>query len=356
KYKRISHKQMVIITMSLYQKHFLTKIPEYAIISEAMDLAHKFLGDYDSKFIKAILTKLFNNKLFYAQEEDEDFNLSINYSTPIWLVKMISKQYGKDILLKYVVDNLKASQVHVRYNTLSNQESLMNHPALLKVKDIKDGYISTKNQISNSNLYKDGIITIQDLAAQQVAYYLDPLVNSNILDMCAAPGGKTTHLAALMNNTGTIEALDVFEHRLQLIQDNALRLGVNNITTKLKDATLLHEDQSYHLKYDYILCDAPCTGLGVIKRKPEIKYQDITRSMDELIVIQRNLLDNAHYCLKKGGILVYSTCTLNKKENEKQIQLLLEKYDDLELIDSTTIFGFENDTDSFYMAKLKKNN
>jgi 16S rRNA (cytosine967-C5)-methyltransferase len=156
-----------------------------------------------------------------------------------------------------------------------------------------------------------------------------------------------------MNNQGLIKAYDIYDHKIKLINNQAERLNLDIIEAKCYDATKLNEVE-IEASFDLILCDAVCTGLGVIKRKPEIKYQDIVTSMDYIIDVQEKLLEQAYLLLKKGGTLVYSTCTTNKKENEKQVEKLLEKYDDLKFQEEVMIFNYEFGADSFYMAKITK--
>ena len=170
--------------------------------------------------------------------------------------------------------------------------------------------------------------------------------------MCCAPGSKTTHLAAIMNNQGKIIAYDLFEHKIKLVEANLKRLGVNNVELHVGDATLLKEKYSEE-SFDKILLDAPCSGLGVMKRKPEIKYHD-SRAMDTIIPLQAKLLDNAYYLLKKNGKMVYSTCTINKKENEQMIKQFLDKYPDMKIIEEKKILPYVYDSDGFYMCKLEK--
>lgn len=354
-YEKISNKQLVILVMSLYQMHFLDKIPNYAIVDEALKVAKMILNSYQSKFIYYLLKQLESLPLKYSNSKDEDLDLAINYSHPLWFIKMIKKQYGKDSLIKILKDNHQEAKIYLRYNPLSNSyDELINEYQLEPSDKLANAFIYHGKSIASFKPYLEGLVSVQDLSSQKVSLLLNPSLNSKVLDMCAAPGTKTTHLAQIMNNSGLIKAYDIYQHKIDLINQQAQRLNITNIEAYVHDATQL-EGLEVAEYFDYILCDALCTGLGVIKRKPEIKYQDISQSMDYIIETQEKLLEQAYYLLKRGGVLVYSTCTINKKENEKQINKLLEKHSDLELIFSQNIFGFNEDADSFYLAKIIKN-
>ena len=208
-----------------------------------------------------------------------------------------------------------------------------------------DGLLYRAGNIANTDYFKNGLVTIQDESSQLIAPLLDPQPTDLVLDMCCAPGSKTTHLAAIMNNQGKIIAYDLFEHKIKLVEANLKRLGVNNVELHVGDATLLKEKYSEE-SFDKILLDAPCSGLGVMKRKPEIKYHD-SGAMDTIIPLQAKLLDNAYYLLKKNGKMVYSTCTINKKENEQMIKQFLDKYPDMKIIEEKKILPYVYDSDGF---------
>lgn len=168
--------------------------------------------------------------------------------------------------------------------------------------------------------------------------------------MCGAPGSKTTHLGTLMNNKGTLDVYDLYPHKAKLIKDNAQRLGLTNIHVHTGDSTDL---SIFNKQYTKILLDGPCSGLGVLSRKPEIKYHD-SSAMDEIIPIQAKLLENAYSLCIKGGNIVYSTCTINKKENEKQIEKFIKKHPDMHVVEERTILPYEYHSDGFYMCLLEK--
>ncbi|MDF9867079.1 16S rRNA (cytosine967-C5)-methyltransferase [Bacilli bacterium PM5-3] len=353
-YKKMTNEQLVIILISLYQLHFLDKIPWYAIIDEALKVSNMVLDQYQSKFINAILSKLTKLELIYSDDTDEDIKLSINYSHPLWFIKMIKKQYGIKNLIKILKANNESATTHLRYNIMSNSYDEIIKDDFIKPSEfVESGLYYNDKNIAKYWAYEQGLVSVQDFSSQAVSLFMKPDKGMKVLDMCAAPGTKTTHLAELMNNEGVIKAYDIYDHKIELIKKQASRLHLDIIKAKCYDATQLSniEDEE---SFDMILCDALCTGLGVIQRKPEIKYQDISTSMDYIIDVQERLLDEAYKLLKKGGTLVYSTCTVNKKENEKQIEKLLSKHSDLKLESEKMIYNFENGGDSFFMAKVIK--
>ena len=194
-------------------------------------------------------------------------------------------------------------------------------------------------------------MSIQDEASQMVAYLLDPKPGMRVLDTCSAPGTKATHIAQLMQDEGEILCGDIHEHRVHLIEEGAKRLGITCMKAVVMDATTLENIEG---TFDRVLCDVPCSGYGVLANKSDIKYHMESSDMDTLIPLQQKILNCACEKVKQDGVLVYSTCTLNKKENEKQIEAFLSTHEDFILEEQKTIFPFEYQSDGFFMAKLRR--
>lgn len=350
--KRVKKKIKTLLYLSLYQLIYLDKIPEYAVINEAVNIAKK-QGYQTSKFVNAVLRNFVRNERRSLEDLDELERISIETSHPLWMVKMFNKQYGLEKTKKICLEDNTPPTRSGRVNTLkANKEELLKEGCFKEGTLSKDALLYNKGNLALTSYFKEGKVTIQDESSQLVARLLDPQKTDYVLDMCSAPGSKTTHLSALMENQGKIEAYDLYEHKVKLVEYNLRRLGVKNVHIQAGDSTKLKE--VYPEKtFNRILLDAPCSGFGVLKRKPEIKYHD-SSIMDGLVSLQALLLENAYYLLKNDGTMVYSTCTINKKENELMIQKFIEKHPDMEVIKQRTILNYEYHTDGFFMCKMKK--
>lgn len=350
--KRVKKKIKTLLYLSLYQLIYLDKIPDYAVINEAVNIAKK-QGYQTSKFVNAVLRNFIRNERRSLEDLDELERISIETSHPLWMVKMFNKQYGLEKTKKICLEDNTPPTRSGRVNTLkASKEELLKEGCFKEGTLSKDALLYNKGNLALTSYFKEGKVTIQDESSQLVARLLDPQKTDYVLDMCSAPGSKTTHLSALMENQGKIEAYDLYEHKVKLVEYNLRRLGVKNVHIQAGDSTKLKE--VYPQKtFDRILLDAPCSGFGVLKRKPEIKYHD-SSVMDGLVSLQALLLENAYYLLKNDGTMVYSTCTINKKENELMIQKFIEKHPDMEVIKQRTILNYEYHTDGFFMCKMKK--
>lgn len=350
--KRVKKKIKTLLYLSLYQLMYLDKIPEYAVINEAVNIAKK-QGYQTSKYVNAVLRNFVRNERRSLEGLDELERISIETSHPLWMVKMFNKQYGLEKTKKICLEDNTPPTRSGRVNTLkASKEELLKEGCFKEGTLSKDALLYDKGNLALTSYFKEGKVTIQDESSQLVARLLDPQKTDYVLDMCSAPGSKTTHLSALMENQGKIEAYDLYEHKVKLVEYNLRRLGVKNVHIQAGDSTKLKEVYS-EKTFDRILLDAPCSGFGVLKRKPEIKYHD-SSIMDGLVSLQELLLENAYYLLKNDGTMVYSTCTINKKENELMIQKFIEKHPDMEVIKQRTILNYEYHTDGFFMCKMKK--
>lgn len=341
--KKIKDWMRHLLELSIYQMIFLDRIPTYAILNDAVEIA-KAIDFNASKLINAVLRN------FEVQKEPTEEH--IKYSINEWLYKQIKGQYGEDY--KLILDSFMLDpKLSARVNSYKTSRDKIVSETVVPSKVTKTGVIYTKGNIANTGDYIRGFVSVQDEASQLVARTMNPKKTDVILDVCAAPGGKTTHMAEIMKNEGRIIANDIHSYKLDLIKQNADRLGLTNIEYTDNDGTKLKRIHSRE-SFDKILLDAPCSGWGVIGRKPEIKFFQSQQAVDDLTAIQAELLNEVSTLVKVEGILVYSTCTINKGENEVQIKKFLQANDNYELVKENFILPYENHTDGFYIAKMKK--
>lgn len=332
---KVNDKMDVLLTMSTYQLLFLDKVPSYAIVNDAVNIAKKMNVKY------AGLTNAVLHKVKHIETKD----VALKYSLPDWLYKMWVSQYGQEQALIMAKASVNILPLYVRRNVLKTEVEDFSSSEFICVKDPL--YIYTQNDYFHHPYYQKGYMSAQDEGSFAIAKFVDPKENERILDCCAAPGTKTMAMAEMMYNKGHIDSFDLHAHRKDLIESDAKRLGIDIVHAGVQDATKFKSS----VLYDRILCDVPCSGYGVLSRKPDIKLRMLPEDMDTLIPLQYAILNNVCQYVKEGGIIVYSTCTMNKKENEKQIQRFLKEHDMFSLVDEVNIFS-DSKQDGFYMAKL----
>lgn len=345
-----------LLLMSVYQLVYLN-VPEYAVVNESVSLANmtdRMVGS----FVNAVLRNFLRNEIRTLDGLDEVQKLSVKYSYPTWLVAYLLKDYDYETVTKIFEFNDEVKYDAIRINTLKGTYDEVvtkleeEHIAYYQSDLVNDGLI-VHQAMMNHELFKEGKITIQDIASQMVTEVAAPEENSIIIDLCSAPGGKTAHLASWMNNTGTIYACDIHPHKIKLMEKNFKRLGVTNVKTQLIDAREV-QNVVKEESFDYVLADMPCSGLGVMSHKSDLKYNISYDAIKEIIRLQKEILVASYPLVKKGGYLIVSTCTINKSENEEQIEYLINKYPDLKVEYQKTILPYEYGTDGFFICKLKK--
>lgn len=338
--QKADHRTAVLFDMSVYQMFFMQGIPAYAVINEAVNMAEK----HRKKFVNAVLRQV---ERAGFQNEGELFEVT---SHPEWMIRMWNAHYGADIAEKIARSNQSRPKVYGRINTLKmTKEELETDPHFHFVSDIGFTYDGV---IQETDYFKDGKVLIQNISSQEVAKYLDAQEGMKVLDLCAAPGTKTQQIAEMMHNKGYIVACDLYPQRTKLIEQLMEKTGITICRTKVNDA--MKRDSFEKESFDRILMDVPCSGMGDLSHKPEIRWRLKPEDIDDILPVQRAILENGSEYLKPKGILVYSTCTLNQRENEKMVHGFLKEHPEFELISERTIFPFETDGDGFYMAKLKK--
>ncbi|MBP2025850.1 16S rRNA (cytosine(967)-C(5))-methyltransferase RsmB [Peptoniphilus stercorisuis] len=364
KFRKIHKIILTILEMGIYQILFLDRVPDYSIIDESVKLAHVYGNRGSAGYVNGMLRNILRNKDSIEVDLKGKEYLEVKYSHPMFYIDEILKDFSYEEAEELLKANNEKPPFTIRVNGLkTNRDDLKKSLEkqgykVEKTNMSKDGLIVLDAfNIFNTKDFKDGDFYIQDEASSLVSEILNPEYGSDVLDLCSAPGGKSTHLSALMNNTGNILACDISNHKLNLIRQNIKRLETRNIKLKKSDAIAFRED--FKNKFDYILVDAPCSGLGLYRRKPEIKWNRKEEDLKELSEIQRKILKNASMYLKKGGHLVYSTCTITKIENEDVIYDFLEKNENFEIEqiddkDFLKLYPSLNNTDGFSIVKLKK--
>ncbi len=361
----------IFLEMGIYQILFLDSVSDYAAVNETVNLVNGF-DKKSSGFVNAILRNVIRQKETIAKVDitDNIMYLSTKYSYKPWMIKNWVEKFGQEFTEDLLDANNEKPSIYIRVNTLkTTREELMNKLSDMNIKCFKvstlEEAIRVENlkNIENNKLFKDGLFTVQDISSMIVGKIVNPKENSRVLDICSAPGGKTTHLATIMNNTGHIVSRDIFEHKIKLINATANRLGLTNIEAQCFDASVLDNDNID--AFDYVLADVPCSGLGIIRRKPEIKYKE-KADLKELPSIQSKILKNASKYVKINGVLVYSTCTIQDVENIDIINAFLKENDNFKLvpIDAVNvdvdnqdkgylkIYPHIHGMDGFFIAKL----
>jgi len=335
--KRLESWVRQVLRISVYQMKYLTKIPDRAILFEAVEIAKKKGHKGIANFVNGVLRSIQRKGLPSLDEiQDPIEKLAIETSHPLWLVKRWVNQFGfdrtKDMCFENLVAPHQTARVNICRTTVEDCIKKLEKEGYIveKSSSVPDAIRSLKGNIAKSSCYKEGLLTIQDESSMLVGYAMNPKVGETILDACAAPGGKTTHIAEKLNNTGKITALDLHKHKVKLIKENANRLHLENIETKVMDSRKVRDHFSNE-SFDRILVDAPCSGLGVLKRKPDIKYAKVEADVEKLSDIQLNILSACAPLLKKGGLLVYSTCTVDRTENSGVAKRFLQHHPEFEM-------------------------
>ena len=321
----------ILLLMSAYQLRFLDKIPDHAVVNEAVELA-KVRKKGSEKLVNAVLRRILREGWpDIATIKRKNKRDSIAYSLPVWLVSKLKEEYGEERAQAIFESLLVRNKASIRVTGLSLKEEIK---ALLEAADsplAATGLVKEQGHFAGHDLFVEGAITIQDESSQLVAPTLDLQGEERVLDACAAPGGKTAHMASYLTS-GKVTALDLYDHKLDLIQENAQRLGVaDRVQTQKLDARKVHEFFEKD-SFDKILVDAPCSGIGLLRRKPDIKYNKETADFTSLQEIQLEILGSVCQTLRKGGIITYSTCTIVSEENFQVVEAFLESHPEFEQV------------------------
>jgi ribosomal RNA small subunit methyltransferase RsmB len=377
KAKKVDDWVKLLLELSIYQLLYLDKVPEHAVFHEAVEIAKTRGNDGIGRFVNGVLRTIQREGLPSLESiEDPMERLSREISMPKFLTKKLVKEIGVEETRELGLSLFESSHVSCRVDTRNiSREDALN---VLEEEGIEAwesdvspyGIVAARGHLAGSQLFQYGLLTIQDESSMLVAPALQVEAHHQVLDACAAPGGKTTHIATFLDAEagGSVTALDIHEHKIGLIKENAQRLHVSEVvnTTKL-DARQVNENFTAE-QFDRILVDAPCSGLGLMRRKPDIKYNKQPEDFRNLPVIQLDILDSVAPTLKVGGLLVYSTCTFAPEENQEVVAAFLAKHPEFSLVDVAvpeavqgsvhegmlTIYPHEYMTDGFFISCLRK--
>lgn len=372
KVKKIAPFVLNVLRIGVYQLIFMEKIPPSAAVDECVKIIKKSSVSRLSGYVNAVLRAV-NKSDFENLGEADATNLSFKHSFPLWLVERWINEFGIDFC-RGLLDSLnKRTNVYVRCNTLVNTIDEFEQ----KLKDSSVSYKKYQSTVVPSYNYSfefdnikdlslipgfsDGAFYIQDPAASVAAYLLEVKKGNTVIDLCAAPGGKSLFAADLMQNEGKVISCDIFEHKLKLIEENAKKYKATCITPVMNDASVLRSE--WVNTADAVICDVPCSGFGIIRKKPDIKYSRTEADIHELAALSIKILDNAAQYVKNGGVLVFSTCTIEKEENEKIAERFLSTHRgfspypfcDGGNVWQHTSYPNTDGTDGFYICRFKKN-
>ena len=367
-----------ILRSAVYQLKYMDSVPDSAVCNEAVKLAQK-KGFYNLKpFVNGVLRTIIREMgmlKFPKKKEDVIRYLSVRYSMPEGLVQRWLDAYGEEVTEKILADFLEEKPITVRCRTyLNSVEKICRSMEEQGVKVTQAPYLPYAKRISDFNhimtldAFLQGQIQVQDVSSMLVAEVANPQKGDYIIDMCAAPGGKSLHLGDKMEGFGTVDARDVSQYKVQLIEENVQRTGSINVQAKVQDATIF--DVESECAADIVIADVPCSGYGVIGKKPEIKYRAAKQRQDELVALQRTILKRAAEYVKPRGALIFSTCTIAREENEENMMWFMNNYPfKLESLDpylpkelhsETTALGYLqllpgiHKTDGFFIAKFRR--
>lgn len=352
--KKLEPKVLDILRISIYQLRFLQQIPAHAAVNEAVALCKKSGCGRASGLVNAVLRRVSENgdQLPPLPKETAD-RLSVLYSHPKWLVELLLDEHDAAFVESFLKANNDIPAVCLQTNTLKTgtealQKKLQEagfpcelHP------NLPDALLCPGGDLAGTEAFRNGEFYIQDAAARMAVLSADVLPGMQVLDACAAPGGKSFAAAIQMQNQGSILSCDLHENKLKRIREGAERLGISILETKALDA---RQQQG---SYDVVLADVPCSGLGVIRKKPEIRYKD-PGPLENLPALQSEILENLSECVRPGGVLLYSTCTILRRENEAVAEAFLSSHRDFSCEDMHTLWPQSDGTDGFFICKLRR--
>lgn len=352
-----------ILRSAVYQICFLDGVPDSAACNEAVNLAGKRGFRNLKGFVNGVLRNIARKKeqIVYPDERKQPQEaVSVQYSLPLWLVEQWETEYGMDktkAMAKALLEE-RPTAVRINLNQITKEELIKQLKSegvdVTESKELPYAlFLSGYDYLNKLSGFQEGCFYVQDISSMKVAETAEPKEGDVVLDVCGAPGGKSIHIAQMLRGTGQVITRDLTSSKVAKIEENIARCRVENMRAECADARV--PDESLREKADIVIADLPCSGLGVIGRKKDIKYKMTPEKEQELVALQREILSVVPAYVKSGGTLVYSTCTIHKAENEENVQWLLENHRELHLESMQQIFPDETGNDGFFIAKLRKN-
>jgi len=355
-----------ILRMSVYQIKYMDSVPDSAACNEAVKLARKKGFSSLSGFVNGVLRNISRNPAVELpnKERNQVQYYSVMYSMPEWIVELWLADYGVKVMQETLEAFAKEAPITIRTNLAkitpeALMEQLLSEGVTVKKVEVQDFFalnyvfmISGFDYLNALPSFREGLFYVQDISSMLVAELAAPKTGDYIIDVCAAPGGKSTHLAEKLQGSGMVEARDLTEYKVGLIEENIARHACTNMKAVQMDATVLDEESIG--KADIVIADLPCSGLGVMRKKTDIKYKMSLDKMEALVALQRKMLHTVCNYVKEDGVLIYSTCTIHRKENEENVVWFLEEHPEFELLSQQQMFPQEEFGDGFFIAKMKK--
>ncbi|SDB16097.1 16S rRNA (cytosine(967)-C(5))-methyltransferase RsmB [Eubacterium oxidoreducens] len=359
KVKKMKPQIRTIIRMGAYQLKYMDAVPDSAACNEAVKLAKKKGFASLSGFVNGVLRNLARKMENLKYPSDEMEELSVRASMPLWLVEHFVKSYGmektKDILHCFLAEQPTSIRVNIRkIDRKTLLERLADRGILCEPSSMLEeaAYLSSYDRLSDLDEFAKGLFSVQDISSMMVGEWINAKPGERILDVCAAPGGKALHAYERMGGSGQVIARDLTSDKVDMILENAKRLGADHLTCEIWDATVF--DSKLSGKMDAVIADLPCSGLGIIGKKTDIKYKITKEQLDELSELQKVILKNAAGYVKPGGRLVFSTCTMNPGENEENVRWFEEQFPEFSFVKKEQVFPKKGISDGFFISLFIK--
>ena len=369
--RKVQLRARILLRMGIYQIDYMDSVPEYAAVSETVRISRKKCPGLSS-LVNGVLRSYLRSPVKRAlpdRQQDPAAYLSVRYSYHRELADLWIGLFGEDRAEALMAAGNRTPQLTVCVNTqkttveqlsdiLKTEGFSVEYPISGRFPEEQEDAVKSHalyvrgGEVTATEAFRRGLFYIQDISSMRAVSALSPLPGQKIIDVCSAPGGKSVFAALLMKDQGKILSCDIYEHKLELIRNTLGRLGMQSIEVRKKDAAVF--DPAYQESADAVIADVPCSGLGVIRRRPEIKLRMTMERIRELPSLQYSILDNASRYVKKGGRILYSTCTISEKENEEVVRKFLKSHEAYSMMVEKQLFPDLDGSDGFYFCVMRR--